>query len=66
VLAPLVAGRVLTGSARSASLAVAGLAALCLVGSLAVPGLAGLLQRAGLTAVDVWFVAAALRLRRRR
>ena len=59
VLAPLLGGRHLRGRARTTSYAVAALAAACLVGSLAVPGLTGLLQRTGLTAVDAWYVAVA-------
>ena len=65
VLAPLAGGRALRGRARAVSWAVSGVAALCLVGSLAVPGATGLLQRTGLTAVDAWFVVLAVRLVRR-
>lgn len=65
-LAPLLAARVLPGARdRLASYAVGAVAAACLVGSVALPDLTGLLQRTGLTVVDTWFVVAALRLRRR-
>ncbi len=64
VLAPLLAGRHLPGREGAVAYAVAAVAALALVGSLLVPGLTGLLQRTGLTIVDVWFVAVAARLLR--
>lgn len=62
VAAPLVGARLLP--APQVSYAVAGLSAACLVASLALPDLTGLLQRTGLTAVDVWFAAVAVRLLR--
>ena len=67
VLAPLLGGRRLrTSAGRLASYAVSATALVCLVGSVALPDLTGLLQRTGLTAVDVWFVALAGHLLRRR
>lgn len=63
VLAPLLAARALRQPwARRASYAVSGVAAASLVGSIAVPDVAGLLQRTGLTVVDAWFVAVAVAL----
>jgi hypothetical protein len=62
VAVPLAGARLLP--APRASYAVSGLAAACLVGSLAVPELTGLLQRAGLTAVDAWLAAVAVGLLR--
>jgi len=64
VLAPLLGGLALRGRARAASLSVSGVAALCLVASLAAPGVTGLFQRTGLTVVDAWFVVLAVRLAR--
>ncbi len=65
-LAPLLATRVLTSHRdRQVSDAVGSLAGACLVGSIVFPSLTGLLQRTGLTAVDAWFVVAAVRLLRR-
>lgn len=66
VLAPLCGGLALRGRARAASWAVSAVAALCLVASLALPELTGLLQRTGLTVVDAWFVVLAVRLLPRR
>lgn len=66
VLAPLLGGLAMQGRARAASWAVSGLAAGCLVGSLALPEATGLLQRTGLTVVDAWFVVLAVRLLGRR
>lgn len=62
VAAPLAGARLLP--APRASYAVAALAAACLVGSVTLPDLTGLLQRTGLTAVDVWLAAVAVRLLR--
>lgn len=64
VLAPLLGARALP--LPRVSYAVSALAAACLVGSVTAPSLTGLLQRAGLTAVDVWFAAVAVHLARRR
>lgn len=68
VAAPVLGGRRLApGSARTASTAsyaVGALAALCLVGSVLVPGATGLLQRTGLTLVDLWYAAVAVHLLR--
>ena len=67
VLAPLLAARRMpVGAARQAALAVAAVALACLLASVALPGLTGLLQRTGLTVVDAWFVAYAVHLLRRR
>lgn len=59
VLAPLLGGRALRARARALSYGISAVAALCLVGSILLPELTGLLQRSGLTAVDAWFVALA-------
>lgn len=65
VLAPLLGGRRLRmPKARVSSYAVSAVALGCLVGSVAVPDLTGLLQRAGLTAVDAWFAVLAVHLLR--
>lgn len=67
VAAPVLGGRRLapgSGGARTASYAVGALAALCLVGSVLVPGTTGLLQRTGLTLVDLWYAAVAVHLLR--
>lgn len=64
VLAPLLGGRALAGPARAASYAVSATAAACLVVSVLLPDATGLLQRSGLTVVDVWFVVVALALLR--
>lgn len=67
VLAPLLGGRRLaSAAARATSYAVSAVALGCLVGSVVLPDLTGLLQRTGLTAVDAWFVALAVHLLRRR
>lgn len=67
VAAPLLGGRRLARpGARAASYAVSGVALACLVGSIAAPGVTGLLQRTGLTLVDTWFVGLAVHLLRRR
>ncbi len=63
VLAPLFGARRLP--ARGASYAVSAVALGCLVGSVVLPDLTGLLQRAGLTAVDAWYVTVAVHLLRR-
>ncbi|HEU0100715.1 MAG TPA: DUF998 domain-containing protein [Mycobacteriales bacterium] len=65
VLAPLAGGLRFAGArARAVSCAVSGLALVCLVGSVALPDLTGLLQRAGLTVVDLWYVGVAVHLLR--
>ena len=64
VLAPLLGARALGGRARAASYAVSAAAAGCLVASVLLPDATGLLQRSGLTVVDVWFVAVAVALLR--
>lgn len=63
VAAPLLGARHLPR--RPLSYAVAALALACLVGSVLLPDLTGLLQRTGLTVVDAWFVAVAVHLLRR-
>jgi hypothetical protein len=62
VAAPLAGARLLPHA--PASYAVAGVAAASLVASLALPELTGLLQRTGLTAVDLWLAAVAVHLLR--
>lgn len=57
-LAPALGSAALPHPRLSQAVSVA--AALCLVASLALPDLTGLLQRTGLTLVDAWFVAVAL------
>ena len=64
VLAPL-AGAPRLGGGRALSYAVSGVALVCLVASIALPEATGLLQRAGLTAVDLWYAAVAVHLYRR-
>jgi hypothetical membrane protein len=64
-VAPLLGGRRLgPGAARTASYAVSAVAALCLVASVLQGGATGLLQRTGLTAVDLWYAVVALHLLR--
>ncbi|MDP9497033.1 MAG: DUF998 domain-containing protein [Actinomycetota bacterium] len=64
-LAPLLAAGAFRGRARTASYVTGGTAAAALVASVLLPDLAGLLQRTGLTVVDVWFAAVAVHLLRR-
>lgn len=60
---PVIGARSLTGKAKAASYAVGVVSAASLVGSLA-GAYDGGFQRLGLTVVDVWFVAMAVRARR--
>lgn len=62
VLAPLLGARRLPSPGLS--YAVAAVSLVCLVGSVALPGATGLLQRTGLTVVDLWYAALAVRLLR--
>ena len=57
-------GRLVPGS-RAPSYAVAGGALVCLAGSVPDSSVSGLLQRAGLTVVDLWYAAVAVHLLRR-
>ena len=52
-------------SAAAASIAVGTLSAACLVGTVALGGIGGALQRTGLTVVDAWHVVAAIWVLRR-
>ena len=63
-LSPLLGGRHLTGRARTASYGAGAASAALLVGS-TLGTAPGALQRAGLGAVDLWFVAMAVRELRR-
>ncbi|MGQ0845578.1 MAG: DUF998 domain-containing protein [Sporichthyaceae bacterium] len=61
VVAPILAGRQMTGSVGRASQATGALIAAALVGSVVTDSGTGLLQRAGLTLFDAWAVAMAVR-----
>ena len=67
---PLVASAALRRKGRkraaAASLAVGAVSAASLIGTLALPDVSGLLQRLGLTVVDLWHVVAAIAVLRRR
>ncbi len=66
-LSPYFGGRALrTGRAAVASYVVNAVSAVCLTASVVADDRSGLLQRAGLTVVDLWFAAAAVALLARR